>query len=110
MIFLCNLENQLIQQYFIALTVIAAEVPADIAGVYIRHKNCLTYENVNDLREIVLCFIIIPAIYLIIFSDFRTESFLFAALALILYQFLNYGLPKLEQERKELWGQDKSFI
>ena len=85
-------------------------IPADIAEVYIRHKNCLTYENVNDLMDIVLCFIIIPAIYLIIFRDFRTESFLFAALALILYQFLNYGLAKLEQERKELWGQDKSFI
>ena len=100
----------LIQQYFIALTVIAVGAPAYIAKVYIRHKNSLTYENVNDLMEIVLCFIIIPAIYLIIFRDFRTESFLFAALALILYQFLNYGLAKLEQERKELWGQDKSFI
>ena len=72
--------------------------------------NYLTYKNVNDLMDIVLCFIIIPAIYLIIFRDFRTESFLFAALALILYQFLNYGLAKSEQERKELWGQDKSFI
>jgi len=101
----------LIQQYFIALTVIAVGAPAETPpSVYIRHKSSLTYENVNDLMEIVLCFIIILAIYLIIFRDFRTESFLFAALALILYQFLNYGLAKLEQERKELWGQDKSFI
>ena len=110
MIFLCNLENQLIQQYFIALTVIAAGVPADIAEVYIRHKNCLTYENVNDLVEIVLCFIIIPAIYLIIFRDFRMDSFIVAVLALILYQFLNYGLIELEKERNELDNQDKSFI
>jgi hypothetical protein len=100
----------LIQQYFIALTVIAVVAPRETPKVHIQHKNYLTYKNVNDLMDIVLCFIIIPAIYLIIFRDFRTESFLFAALALILYQFLNYGLAKLEQERKELWGQDKSFI
>ena len=64
----------------------------------------------NDLKNIVLCFIIIPVIYLIIFRDFRTVSFLFAALALILYQFLNYGLAELKQEWKELEDQDKSFI
>jgi len=100
----------LIQQYFIALTVIAGGAPAYIAKVDIRHKNSLTYENVNDLMEIVLCFIIIPAIYLIIFRDFRLDSFIFAVLALILYQFLNYGLVELEKERNELENQDKSFI
>ena len=72
--------------------------------------NYLTYKNVNDLQNIVLCFILIPTIYLIIFKDFRLDSFVLATLALILYQFLNYGLVELEMERQELENQDKSFI
>ena len=73
-------------------------------------NNYLTFENVNDLQNIVLCFILIPTLYLIVFRDFRLDSFIFAVLALILYQFLNYGLVELEKERNELENQDKSFI
>ncbi len=68
------------------------------------------FENLKDLQSIVLCFFIMPVVSFITWKEFYFDSFIYALLAVLLYQFLHYVAIKYQTERKEMETENSSFI
>lgn len=68
------------------------------------------FENLKNLQSIVLCFFIMPVVSFITWEEFYVDSFIYALLAVLLYQFLHYVAIKYQNERKEMETENSSFI
>ena len=68
------------------------------------------FENLKNLQSIVLCFFIMPVVSFITWEEFYVDSFIYALLAVLLYQFLHYVAIKYKNERKEMETENSSFI
>lgn len=68
------------------------------------------FENLKNLQSIVLCFFIMPVVSFITWEEFYVDSFIYALLAVLLYQFLHYLAIKYQNERKEMETENSSFI
>lgn len=70
------------------------------------------FENLKNLQNIVLCFFILPFVSFIIegWEDFYVDSFIYALLAVLLYQFLYFVSIKYHKEREKIEKENNSYV
>jgi len=70
------------------------------------------FENLKNLQNIVLCFFILPFVSFIIegWEDFYVDSFIYALLAVLLYQFLYFVSIKYHKEREKIETENNSYV